>query len=246
MGGKGSGRLSKTDSILRKTTQKFTPIASGEMFLPNHSGDHSAGTTKTPVQDLHIVNKQYVDDNFLQSPIDIGDDTNLTVTSPIVLTDDTLSFSFSTNNTWTGENTFRDEVKGTKQNTIMGHNRNLNVIDGAESFIQIADAVLMTDTKGLTAIRDGSITGISINWNNGIPTGKFANINMRVKVNGSVVWENDISASVGSDIEAFFTQARDTDKFSAGDTISVCFEGDGTGSITMSKIIVSLEYYYDD
>ena len=228
MGGKGSGRLSKTDSLLRKTKQDFNPIATGDMFLPNHSGDHSAGTTGTPAGEQHIVNKKYVDDNFLTSPVDISDDTNLAVTSPIVLTDDTLS------------------LNGTKQNTIMGHNRNLNVIDGAESFIQIADAVLMTDTKGLTAIRDGSITGISINWNNGIPTGKFANINMRVKVNGSVVWENDISAGVGNDKEAFFTQARDTDKFSAGDTISVCFEGDGTGSITMSKIIVSLEYYYDD
>jgi len=136
--------------------------------------------------------------------------------------------------------------KGTKQNTIMGHNRNLVVTVGSEKFLQIADLVVMTDTKGLTAIHDGSIVGISINWNNGMPSGKFSNINMRVKVNGSNVWENDISASMGTDKEAYFTQARGTDTFSAGDTISVCFEGDGSGNITMSKVIVSLEYYYDD
>ena len=219
MGGKGSGRLNKTDSLLRKTTQKFTPIASGEMFLPNHSGDHSAGITKTPTDDQHLVNKKYVDDNFVQS---------------------------STDNTWTGDNTFEGETKGTKQNTIMGHNRNLNVFVGTEKFLQIADTVIMTDTKGITAIHDGSIVGISINWDNGIPSGKFAAILMRVKVNGSVAWENEISASMGSDKEAYFTQARDTDTFSAGDTISVCFEGSGAGSIAMSKIIVQLEYYYDD
>jgi hypothetical protein len=40
MGGKGSGRLSRTDSLLRSTTQKLTPIANtGEdIFLPNNSG----------------------------------------------------------------------------------------------------------------------------------------------------------------------------------------------------------------
>lgn len=31
--------------------------------IPNHSGDHSAGTTGTPVADRDIANKKYVDDN---------------------------------------------------------------------------------------------------------------------------------------------------------------------------------------
>lgn len=36
----------------------------GDMFLPNHSGDHSAGKqVSTPVNDLDIANKKYVDDN---------------------------------------------------------------------------------------------------------------------------------------------------------------------------------------
>ena len=42
--------------------------------------------------------------------IDISAGTNLAVTSPIVLTDDTISFDFSTNNTWTGTNTFNADV----------------------------------------------------------------------------------------------------------------------------------------
>ena len=31
--------------------------------VPNNSGDHSAGTTGTPTEDLDIANKKYVDDN---------------------------------------------------------------------------------------------------------------------------------------------------------------------------------------
>ena len=104
MGGKGSGRLSLTDSILKKTKQNFTPIASGEMFLPNHSGDHSAGNTGTPTSDFHIANKKYVDDALDPLP------------------------SLSGDNTWTGTNTFEDdvtleaEVKGTKHSTIFSQN----------------------------------------------------------------------------------------------------------------------------
>ena len=153
----------------------------------------------------------------------------------------------SEDNTWTGDNTFEGEVKGTKQNTIMGYNRNLSCSGGTEKFIHIADTVVMTDTKGLTAIRDGSIVGISINWDAGFPSGAMSGINLRVKVNGSAVWDNDIGANNGSDQEAQFTQAKDTDSFSAGDTISVCLEAVDIGtSIILSKIIVSLEYYYDD
>lgn len=40
--------------------------------------------------------------------IDISSETNLGVSSPITLTGDTVGFSFSTNNTWTGNNIFED------------------------------------------------------------------------------------------------------------------------------------------
>ena len=56
MGGHGSGRKPEP-----KTTIATTP--SEDFFIPNLSGQHDAGTTKTPVNDLNIANKKYVDDN---------------------------------------------------------------------------------------------------------------------------------------------------------------------------------------
>ena len=57
----------KEQKILKQmsggTVQKKTAIAS-DMFLPNHSGDHSAGHTSTPTDDEDIANKKYVDDKF--------------------------------------------------------------------------------------------------------------------------------------------------------------------------------------
>ena len=53
-----------TKSVLNKLKsrpEKRTPIASN-MFLPNHSGDHSKGRVReTPTQNTDIPNKNYVD-----------------------------------------------------------------------------------------------------------------------------------------------------------------------------------------
>ena len=234
---------SKTDKLFKgMSTKKIANVASmgGEVLdLPNYSGDHSAGTTKTPTADYHLTNKKYVDDNFQNS---------LSVIAPIQLVADTLSFGFSTDNTWTGENTFSGEVKGTKESIIMGHNRNLVCSAGVEKFLQIADTVIMTDLKGITMIRDGSIVGMSINFDLTGATGKISNLILRVKKNGTAVWEENVSNTITSNNKTDFkTQARGTDTFSAGDTISVCLESDGvSGSLTLSKVIVKLEYYYDD
>ena len=60
-----------TDKILRKIkkdNRQFepkNPIAMG-MFLPNHSGDHTAGIVRgTPQKDTDIANKKYVDDSVV-------------------------------------------------------------------------------------------------------------------------------------------------------------------------------------
>lgn len=61
-------RLAKR--ILKKDTNPHinTQIASN-MVLPNHSGDHSRGKVfRTPVDDYHIANKKYVDDNSGGAP----------------------------------------------------------------------------------------------------------------------------------------------------------------------------------
>src|SRR3990167_7823612 len=45
--------------------------------------------------------------------LDVSDDTNLAVTSPITLTGDTVGFDFSTSNTWTGANIFNNITRST-------------------------------------------------------------------------------------------------------------------------------------
>jgi hypothetical protein len=58
----GQTREQKIIKQLSGTVQKQTPIAT-DMFLPNHSGDHSAGiVNSTPTNDTDLVNKKYVDD----------------------------------------------------------------------------------------------------------------------------------------------------------------------------------------
>ena len=52
------------------SVQKRTAIAS-DMFLPNHSGDHSAGHTSTPTDDSDLANKKYVDDEIAGIPAPI-------------------------------------------------------------------------------------------------------------------------------------------------------------------------------
>ena len=65
-----------TDRILnkiRKDNRSFepkSPIASG-MYLPNHSGDHSAGILNTnPTAEKDLVNKEYVDNIATRGDID--------------------------------------------------------------------------------------------------------------------------------------------------------------------------------
>jgi len=67
-----------TDKLIQ---EKKTPIAktnSGDgLFIPNHSGQHTAGTTGTPVDDLDIANKGYVDSQI--SGENHWDDTGTTL-----------------------------------------------------------------------------------------------------------------------------------------------------------------------
>ena len=73
--------------------------------------------------------------------VDIGDDTNLAVTSPIVLTGDTVSFDFTTNNSWSGTNDFTNNV------TIYMASDNATLIVGRSGAAE--DQVLRCDTTNL-------------------------------------------------------------------------------------------------
>ena len=60
----GQTRAQRVIKELAGSVQKQTAIAT-DMFIPNHSGDNSAGDIlKTPVNDTDIPNKKYVDDTI--------------------------------------------------------------------------------------------------------------------------------------------------------------------------------------
>ena len=65
MGGEGSGRPPGVKGLVdrqlgRNSNNTILPAGDG-FIIPNLSGDHSAGTTGTPVDDRDIANKAYVD-----------------------------------------------------------------------------------------------------------------------------------------------------------------------------------------
>lgn len=70
--------------------------------------------------------------NVFISNIDISDQTNLAVTSPIVLTNDTLSFDFTTDNTWSGSNVFSESYGGDVE-TDDGNSSTADTIDWGNS-----------------------------------------------------------------------------------------------------------------
>ena len=49
----------KNNKRVIRTPMQGSKIVSDQFHIPNHSGDHSAGTTGTPVSDRDIANKQY-------------------------------------------------------------------------------------------------------------------------------------------------------------------------------------------
>ncbi len=69
----------KTQRLLNKIKKQANPQSKGQqfepknpimtdMFLPNHSGEHDAGIKRrAPTQDMHLVNKKYVDDEITSS-----------------------------------------------------------------------------------------------------------------------------------------------------------------------------------
>ena len=73
--------------------QKQTPIAT-DMFIPNHSGDNSAGFVKAPTSDLDIANKKYVDDHMTAIP-DLQDVTDVGATTTNDVTTSNLTISGS-------------------------------------------------------------------------------------------------------------------------------------------------------
>lgn len=131
MGGPGSGRPPSAATLVKRHlgTEQRTPIASmpEEMYIPNHSGvsnhketleafDVRYRLTGDTIDISHDTNLAVTSpivltgDTLSLGTVDISANTNLAVTSPIVLTGDTVSLSYSTTNPWTGANSFSQDV----------------------------------------------------------------------------------------------------------------------------------------
>jgi len=59
----GQTKAQRVIKQLAGNVQKQTAIAT-DMFIPNHSGRHDAGTTGTPTNDNQLANKEYVDEEI--------------------------------------------------------------------------------------------------------------------------------------------------------------------------------------
>ena len=219
-------------------------------------------TITTPVADNELlaydtgssewINQTAAEAGLPTLPIDISDDTNLTVDGSLLLTDDELSVNRGRDFTWTGDHSFSGdvsfsgEVTGTKQSITFTRQAEFNVgIIGRKS-IKLGE-VLMTTSKGFTPIRNGSIVGLSVNYDNTI-NGKVSDLDIVVKNGGTDIWTNALSTVTGANRTAVFTQAKDTDTYSAEENISIWFSVSGMmgASVDLENVIVTLEYYDDD
>lgn len=137
------------------------------------------------------------------------------------------------------------ELMGSRQSIIFSDDAGAGLANNNRYLF--AGGVQMTADKGLTAIRDGSIVGISINYDvtgNDDPD----TFDLEVLKNGAVVWTNALDKVVANNKEAQATQARGTDTFVAGDTITlrISTTDEEDASMNYNDVIILLEYVYDD
>ena len=164
-------RPKSANSILKSfKKQQFepkTPIAT-DMYLPNHSGDHSKGLVRTtPTQETEIPNKKYVDD-----AIDTDITTHIAITDAhhakytdaeavsAVATDD--AYLKNTGDTGTGDYTLDGSVtineagasKDFRVETL--NNPNMIFVDGSEDKLHLnSDNTSLTGTANFNLYGDG-------------------------------------------------------------------------------------------
>lgn len=97
--------------------------------------------------------------------------------------------------------------------------------------------------KSLPMLRAGSITGISIEYDQGaIPA--LGGVTLIVYVNSTAVWSNALTNSIASGKRNVFTQSRGTDSFSAGEVILVGVSS-YLAQANINDVCVIVEGYYD-
>ena len=133
------------------------------------------------------------------------------------------------------------EIKGSRQSTVFSKLTTGAMYASAYYYLKLGEVQTSAD-KGLTAIRAGSIVGVSINYD--VTTTGATNQVLSIMKNGTPVWSVTLDKTAANNVEAYATQARGTDAFAAGDTIVV--EIYGVANMVMENIIVNLEYVYDN
>ena len=102
--------------------------------------------------------------------------------------------------------------------------------------------VALSATQGITAVRAGSIVGMSITYTVSVAA---ANLQLRAEVNGSPVWDAQLlSVEQGGPYNSTSTQASGTDEFAALADLALAIACT-SGTPTVTNIIAVLEVQYD-
>jgi len=256
-------------------SESKSPIGT-ELYLPNHSGDHSAGNvSQTPTNDSSIVNKKYVDDN-LHDAVTVTDTSTInltllgqdiqaaTIDSGIVhdnlngfVANEHIDWTAATSNfstTGTGHFTGNLDTDGdfTVDGELKGSKHSILTGEDKGWSVTLGFQKFLT-AGGVTMTTTKGLTMIrpgsivGISINYNITTTTGnPNISIDVLVNGGSVWTNSISSTVANDKESQFTQNRGVDTFSAGDTISIQITNSAALSSATLEKIISMIEFYYD
>jgi len=151
----------------------------------------------------------------------------------------TTAPAWSSSPTIGGNLTVSGELLGARESFVLS-----NATGGSGAIIYFkAGEITMTATKGLLMPRAGSIVGISLQYD--ITADNVAAMALEVYKDGVSVWSNTLSHTVAADKEAYFTQARNTDTFTAGQVLTVGVTQGGGAKSSWDDGICVLEVVFD-
>ncbi len=157
---------------------------------------------------------------------DAGDDANFVLTEG--------------NQTINGDTTFTAELKGTKGYLAFGENTAIST----DAYLKGPDGITTSATIGYRMIRDGSITGISLQTNVIAKTDN-GDLTARLIKGGTPVFSVTKSVTATGIQGNQDTQTRGTDTFSAGDIISVDLVWVDGLVATVDDTVILVEFYDD-
>ena len=252
----GKGRPATTNSLLRnlkKQSSKGKGVVSN-MFIPNHSGDHSAGNvSETPTSDNDLVNKKYVDDSVtgttaVKSVNTLGDNRVIKgdtggrqVQHTGIIVSDSDDITGVNDLTVDNDLDVKGESKGSRVFISTATTANYT---GVERFMRIGNLVFSTD-KGMVMPRAGKLVGMSCIIEVGFITVGFSgDFDYNCYKNGSVVYEKGMTVDGTGFIKDFTTEPRDSAvSFVAGDVIAL--SGVGNAAYRVNNTIICLELQFD-